>query len=356
MTTNTATPNTATPNTAALNTEAPNTATPNTARTVLFDETGGPDVLRVEEVPLPAPGPGEVLVRVEALGLNRAEALFRAGAYYYQPALPGSRLGYEAAGTVEAVGPGVSAHSPGDAVLTGPGIEMSAQGVYADRVVLPATAVVARPAGLDAVTGAATWLTYSTAYGGMLETGGLRPGDHVVVTAASSGVGVAALQTAARIGAVPIAVTRTGEKRRQLLDNGAALVVASDTDDVVKEVRRFTGDKGAELIFDAVGGPGLAELARSATTTGTVVVYGSLDRRLMAVPLNWPMTVHGYANTHLSSTPEGLRRINAFIASGLRDGTFRPVVGEVFEGLESIRDAHRLMESNEHVGKIVVRL
>ncbi|MGW0536397.1 zinc-dependent alcohol dehydrogenase family protein [Streptomyces sp. NPDC003032] len=330
--------------------------TTTTARTVLFDEIGGPEVLRVEDLPLPAPGPGEVLVRVEALGLNRADTLFRSGAYYYQPTLPASRLGYEASGVVEAVGEGVSAHSPGDAVLTGPGIEMGAQGVHADRLVLPAGSLVPRPAGLDAVTAAATWLTYSTAYGGMLESGGLRPGDHVVITAASSGVGVAALQTAARIGAVPIAVTRTGGKRRQLLDHGAALVVASDTEDVVKEVHRFTGGKGAELVFDAVGGPGLAETARAATVDGTVVVYGSLDGRPTQMPLNWPVAVRGYANDHFASSAGGLRRVNAFIASGLRDGTFRPVVAEVFEGLDRIQDAHRLMEANDHVGKIVIEL
>ncbi|MGW2227038.1 zinc-dependent alcohol dehydrogenase family protein [Streptomyces formicae] len=329
----------------------------NTARTVLFDEVGGPDVLRVEELPLPAPGPGEVLVRVEALGLNRAEALFRAGTYYYPPTLPASRLGYEAAGIVEAVGEGVTGYAPGDAVLTGPGIEMSARGVYADRVVLPVDSVLPRPAGLDAVTGAATWLAYSTAYGGMLETGGLRPGDHVVITAASSGVGIAALQTAARIGAVPIAVTRTDEKRQRLLDHGAALVIASDTEDVVKEVHRFTGGKGAELIFDAVGGAGLAELSGAAVTGGTVVVYGFLDRRHpMQMPLNWPLTVRGYANAQMSEDAEGRRRVNAFIESGVRDGTLRPVVAEVFEGLESIRDAHRLLEANGHVGKVVVRL
>ncbi|MEU6821958.1 zinc-dependent alcohol dehydrogenase family protein [Streptomyces atriruber] len=326
--------------------------TTTTARTVLFDEVGGPDVLRIEELPLPAPGPGEVLLRVEALGLNRADTLFRAGLYFYQPSLPASRLGHEASGIVEAVGDDVRDLSPGDAVLTGPGIEMSTQGVHADRVVLPARAVQPRPAGLDAVT----WLTYSTAYGGLLETGGLRPGDHVVITAASSGVGVAALQTAARIGAVPIAVTRTGAKERQLRDSGAALVIASDTADVVQEVRRFTADRGAELVFDAVGGPGTAELARALTPEGTVVVYGTLDRRPLTMPLNWPLSVHGYADAHLTSTPDGLRRVNAFIASGLRDGTFRPVIGEVFEGLDRIRDAHRLMESNAHVGKIVVRL
>ncbi|MFJ2768116.1 zinc-dependent alcohol dehydrogenase family protein [Streptomyces sp. NPDC087300] len=347
-----------TTNTARTSSTRTGTApTPATARTVLFDELGGPEVLRVEELPLPAPGPGEVLVRVEALGLNRAEALFRAGTYYYRPNLPASRLGYEAAGIVEAVGDGVRAHSPGDAVMTGPGIEMSAQGVYADRVVLPADSVVARPAGLDAVTAAATWLAYSTAYGGMLEAGGLRPGDHVVITAASSGVGIAALQTATRIGAVPIAVTRTGAKRRQLLDHGAALVVASDTEDVVEKVRRFTGGKGAELVFDAVGGAGLAELSGAATADGTVVVYGFLDASTpMQMPLNWPLTVRGYANSRLSEGAAGRRRVNAFIESGIRDGTFRPAVAEVFEGLERIGDAHRLLEANEHVGKVVVRV
>ncbi|MEU1333703.1 zinc-binding dehydrogenase [Streptomyces sp. NPDC005865] len=76
----------------------------------------------------------------------------------------------------------------------------------------------------------------------------------------------------------------------------------------------------------------------------------------MAMPFNWPLSVHGYANSRLTTTPDGLRRVNAFIASGVRDGTLRPVVGEVFDGLDRIRDAHRLMESNDHVGKIVVRL
>lgn len=146
-----------------------------TARTVVFHELGDPEVLTIEDLELPAPGPGEVLIRIEALGLNRAEALFRAGTYYYLPTLPGSRLGYESAGVIEAVGPDVTEFAVGDEVSTGPNIEMSSAGVYAERVVLPVNSVVPRPAGLDAVTGAATWLTYSTAYGGMLETGGCAP-------------------------------------------------------------------------------------------------------------------------------------------------------------------------------------
>ena len=104
---------------------------------MLFHELGGPDVLTVEEVQLPAPGPGEVLVRVEALALNRAEALFRSGGYYYQPTLPGSRNGYEAAGRVEAVGEGVTGFAPGDPVLSAGNFELGAHGVYGDRSCCP---------------------------------------------------------------------------------------------------------------------------------------------------------------------------------------------------------------------------
>ncbi|MBB5917469.1 NADPH:quinone reductase-like Zn-dependent oxidoreductase [Nocardia transvalensis] len=327
-----------------------------TARTVVFHELGDPDVLTIENRELRAPGPREVRIRVEALGLNRAEALFRAGTYYYLPTLPDSRLGYESSGVIEEIGKDVTEFTVGQNVSTGPNIEMSAAGVYAERVVLPVESVVPRPEGLDAVTGAATWLTYSTAYGGMVETGGLHPGDHVLITAASSGVGIAALQTAARIGAIPIAVTRTGEKRQHLLDNGAAHVLASSETDVVAETRRITGGAGAQLIFDAVGGPGLAELSTAATHNGTIVVYGWLDQRPMAMPMNWPLRILGYANMELSATAAGRRRLDHWIASGIRDGVLRPHVGAVFEGLDSIREAHRLMESSTHTGKIVVKL
>ncbi|MGW2724349.1 zinc-dependent alcohol dehydrogenase family protein [Streptomyces sp. NPDC001492] len=332
---------------------------PTTARTVLFHEIGGPEVLTVEDVPVPDPAPGQVAVRVEALGLNRAEALFRSGGYYYQPALPASRLGYEAAGVVEAVGEGVTELAVGDPVMTGPGIEMSAQGVYAERVVLPETAVLRRPASVDAVTGAAAWLTYTTAYGALLETARLRPGDHVLITGASSGVGTAAIQVARRIGAIPLATTRTEDKRERLLELGAAEVIvtgASAPEAVAKEVKRLTGGNGAEVIFDAIGGPGFGPLAEGLAPGGSVVVYGWLDTRPAEIPRNWPFTLHTYANLILTGTPAGRRRSTAFLDAGLADGGFRPVVGEVLDGLDRIQDAHRLMESNRHTGKIVVRV
>ncbi|MGX1133295.1 NADPH:quinone reductase-like Zn-dependent oxidoreductase [Streptomyces glaucescens] len=325
-----------------------------TARTVLFHEIGGPEVLRVEETRLPDPGPGEVLIDVAAIALNRAEALFRAGRYFYQPTLPASRNGYEAAGTVAAVGPGVTAFAPGDPVMAAGDIELGSQGVHGDRILLPEDRVVSRPADVDPVVAAAVWVGYSTAYGALVRTAGLAAGDHVLITGASSGTGTAAIQVARRAGAVPIATTRTEDKRRQLLDLGAEHVIVTGGEDIAKETRRVTGGRGAEVVFDAIGGATFRELGDAVVEGGTLVSYGWLDRLPIELPMNWPLTVHGYNNLAMSGSADGRRRTSRYLASGLADGTLRPVVAEVFDGLDRIQDAHRLMESNRHTGKIVL--
>ncbi|MFJ3308182.1 zinc-dependent alcohol dehydrogenase family protein [Streptomyces sp. NPDC086549] len=326
------------------------------ARAVLFHEIGGPDVLTVEEVELAAPGPGEVLVRVEALGLNRAEAMFRSGDYYYQPTLPGSRNGYEAAGVVEAVGEGVTAFAPGDPVMSAANFGLDTHGVYGDRVVLPVSALVPRPAGVDVVTAAAVWLTYTTAYGALVERAGLVPGQRVLITGGSSGVGTAAIQVVRRAGAVPIVTTRTGVKRQRLLDLGAEHVIVSGEEDVLKETKRLTGGDGVDIVLDAIGGPGFAALGEATVWDGTLICYGWLDPRPIQLPRQWPLTVHGYANTVVTRDRRGRHRAAHYVGSGLADGTLAPVVAEVFDGLDHIREAHRLMESNRHTGKIVVRV
>ncbi|GGR17086.1 NADPH:quinone reductase [Streptomyces aurantiogriseus] len=323
---------------------------------MLFHEIGGPEVLTVEEVGLPDPAPGEVLVRVEALALNRAEVLFRAGQYYYQPTLPGSRNGYEAAGEVEAVGEGVTSFAPGDLVMSAGNFELSAHGVHADRVLLPDTALVPRPSGTDAITAAAVWLTYTTAYGALVERAGMTPGDRILITGASSGVGTAAIQVARRAGAVPIVTTRTEAKRQRLYELGAEHVIVSEDEDVVKETKRLTGGRGADIVLDAIGGAGFAALGEAVVEDGTLVSYGWLDEQPILLPRQWPLTVHGYANFAVTDTEAGRHRASHYVNSGLTDGTLRPVVAEVFEGLDHIRDAHRLMESNAQVGKIVVRV
>ncbi|MFB9469571.1 zinc-dependent alcohol dehydrogenase family protein [Nonomuraea salmonea] len=318
---------------------------------MLFHELGGPDVLKIEDVRLDAPGPGEVRVRVEAIGLNRAEALFRAGTYYYQPALPGSRLGFEAAGTVEEVGPEVAGFAPGDAVSILSDQEMSRHGVYADRVNVPAGCLL--PSRVDPVTGAALWTTYLTAYGALVEAGRINPGDSVVITAASSGVGLAAIQIANHLGAVPIAVTRTAAKSARLLQAGAAHVIAADEDDLAGRVAAVTGGQGARVVFDAVAGPGLSELAETVAADGLLIVYGWLDPRPAPLPMNWPITVHGYHVGLVTADPGRMKRARALIEAGLRAGTLKPVIDRTFD-LADIVEAHRHLESNTQIGKIVV--
>jgi NADPH2:quinone reductase len=157
-------------------------------------------------------GPGEVRIDVRALGLNRAEVLFRQGLYLTQPSLP-SRLGYECAGVVSAVGEGVDGFAVGERVGTVPLVDMSTQGVWAEQVVVPATAVVRSPDSLTDAQAAAIWIAYGTAWGGLVEAGGLSAGDVAVIPAASSSTGIAALQIARHLGATSVAVTRTDAKK-----------------------------------------------------------------------------------------------------------------------------------------------
>ncbi|WP_327144825.1 zinc-dependent alcohol dehydrogenase family protein [Nocardia sp. NBC_01327] len=326
------------------------------ARTVLFDETGGPDVLRLAELDIGEPGAGQVRVRIDAIGLNRGEALLRAGSYYYDAVLPDSRLGNEAAGVIEAVGSGVTGFDIGDTVsiVAKPTDEgMSAHGVYADRVLVGANRLLHRPAHIDAITGAAVWTSAFTAYGALVEIGRVRAGDTVVVTAASSGVGMAALQIARYLGATPIAVTRTGKKADRLRNAGAEHVIAGDNGDVAERIRALTDGTGARIIFDGVAGPGLPDLARAVAPDGIFLVYGSLDTRTTPLPMWWPINVYGYAVFHVYADTERACRAETFIGNGLRDGALTPVIDRTFD-LTEIVEAHRYLESNEQAGKIVV--
>ena len=325
-------------------------------RTVRFHELGGPEVLRLEDVPVGEPGAGELLIRVDAIGLNRAEVLFRSGQYIEPARLP-ARLGIEAAGIVEAVGADVTGFATGQQVSVVPAFSMNDHGVYAERAVVPARAVLRRPDGLDAIAGAAVWMPYMTAYGALVEVGGMRAGDTVVLTAASSSVGLAAIQVARSVGAVPVATTRTRAKREALLKAGAAEVIVTAEDDVVGRVLELTAGRGAEFVFDAVAGPGVVDLARVVAPGGTLFLYGALSGEPTPYPgfdLGMPaLNMRTYTLPETTRDPERLRRAEAFVTAGLSTGVFAPVVDRVF-ALEEIAEAHRYMEAGSQVGKIVV--
>lgn len=326
------------------------------ARVVRFHETGGPEVLRIEELDVPPPGKAEVQIKVKALGLNRAEAMFRRGRYLETPKLP-AKLGYEAAGTVAAVGTGVSGFAVGDAVSTIPSFSLNTYGLYGELANAPASAVVKHPPSLSWEEAAAVWMQYLTAYGALIDIAALAKGDTVVIPAASSSVGLAAIQIANRVGATPVALTRGSSKRQALVDAGAAHVVATDEQDLVKEVLALTGGRGARVVFDPVGGPTVAKLVQATSRLGIVFLYGALSTEPTPLPLfdvlaKW-ITLRGYVLMEITGDPARLERGKTFVNAGLADGSFKPLIARTFP-LDQIVEAHRYLESNQQVGKVVV--
>jgi NADPH:quinone reductase len=323
---------------------------------VRFHETGDADVLKIEDLPLVDPGPGEVRLKVEAIGLNRAEIMFRRGQYLESPVLP-SRIGYEAAGVIDAIGPDVSGIQLGDRVSTIPSFSVGQYGVYGESAIVPAFAAARYPDTLSAVEGAAIWMQYMTAYGALMEFGRLEENHTVLITAASSSVGLAAIQIVKSVGALSIATTRGAAKRQFLLDHGANHVIVTDEEDLETQVKEITVGKGADLIFDPISGPFLENLAKAAAPGAMIFEYGALSVEPARFPLfealGKGLTIRGYTLFEIVKNPNKRAAGKRFIYSGLESGALKPVIDSTFS-LDNIAEAHRYMESNRQKGKIVV--
>ena len=325
-------------------------------RIVRFHETGGAEVLKLEDAPLQEPGEGEVRLKVEAVGLNRAEVMYRQGQYLENP-IPPSRIGYEASGTIDAIGPGVDGFAIGERVSTIPSFSMQNYGVYGESAVVPAFAVAHYPETLSPMEGTSIWMQYLTAFGALVHFGQLRAGDVVVITAASSSVGLAAIQIVKAAGAVSIATTRGPEKKTALLEAGADHVVVTNEESLPERVEAITAGQGARLIFDPVGGPYLETLAEAAARQGIIFEYGALSPEPTPYPLftalKKGLTVRAYTLFEIVSDREALERGKRYVYDGLASGALRPLIDRTFP-LDAIADAHRYMESNQQLGKIVV--
>ncbi len=323
---------------------------------VLFYETGGADVLKVEELPLKEPGQGEVRLKVEAIGLNRAEIMFRNGQYLQVPEFP-SRLGYEAAGVIDAIGPDVTGFKVGDRVSTIPAFSMGQYGVYGESAIVPVHAVASYPDSLTATEGTSIWMQYLTAFGALVEYGRVKENDAVLITAASSSVGLGAIQIAKAAGAVAIATTRGPRKRQSLLEAGADHVIVTDEEDLSERVMAITDGKGANIIFDPIGGPQVTALAQAAAQGATIFEYGGLSPEPTPYPLlqalRKGLSVRGYTLFEITGDAEKLARAKHYINDGLQSGALKPILARTFS-LDNISDAHRFMESNQQIGKIVV--
>ncbi|MCP1757480.1 zinc-dependent alcohol dehydrogenase family protein [Bradyrhizobium elkanii] len=326
------------------------------ARVVRFHQHGGPEVLRIEEIAIAPPARGEVQIRVKALGLNRAEASLRRGSYIETATLP-SGLGLEAAGIVAAIGEGVEEFAPGDAVSVVPPVSMVRWPAHAELATFPAELVVKHPPALGFETAAAVWMQYLTAFGALFDLARLGRGEFVVITAASSSVGLAAIQIANRIGAVPIAVTRTSAKAEALREAGAAHVIASAQQDLQSRLEQIAGPNGVRVVLDAVGGPAFVPLTAAMATGGILIEYGGLSPEPTPFPLanvlGKSLTLRGYLVHEIVRDPVRLAAAKAFILDGLADGALKPIIARTFP-FEEIVEAHRYLESNTQFGKIVV--
>ncbi len=327
-------------------------------RVIRFHEYGEPDVLRIDDVEVSQPAADEIQITVRAIGLNRAEVMFRRHAYLQEAVFP-STLGYEAAGTIRAIGADVAEFAKGDAVSVIPTLDMARWGTYGEVINIPARHVVKHPENLSFEQAAASWMQYVTAWGALIDQAKLSAGDFVIVSAASSSVGIAAFQIARSVGATVIATTRTGAKAEALRKAGAHYVIATAEEDLPTRVMEITESKGARVVFDPIGGPAIAQLADCMSVGGILLEYGALSAEEGQFPqlavLGKSLTLKGYLYTEIVSDDAILDRAKTFINDGLRSGTLDPLIARTF-AFDQVQEATRFLESNEQIGKIVVTL
>ena len=236
-------------------------------KAIQIHETGGPEVLKLAELPIPQPGPGQVLIRVEAVGVNFIEIYFRKGTY--KAALPFTP-GREAAGTVEELGPGVTGFAAGDAVAS-----VSVLGSYAEYALVPAASLVKVPAGLSMQQAAAALLQGMTAHYLSHSTYPLKAGDTALIHAGAGGVGLLLTQMASSLGARVITTVSTAAKAKLSLEAGAADVILYMEKDFVEEVKRLTGGKGVDVVYDSVGRTSFEGSLNCLRPRGLLALFGA---------------------------------------------------------------------------------
>jgi NADPH2:quinone reductase len=326
---------------------------PATMRAVIH-EPGGPEGMRVDAVPTPAPRPGELLIRVGAAGVNRPDVQQRKGAYPPPPdASP--RLGLEVAGEVVALGEGAAGFAVGTQVCG-----LANGGGYAEYCAVPATQCLPWPVGYDAVRAAALPETYFTVWANLFMLGRLSPGETVLVHGGTSGIGVTAIQLAEALGSRAYATAGSADKVRACMALGAAGAVNYREADFVDSVREWTGGRGVDVVLDMVGAPYFPRNLRSLARDGRLVQIAFLEgAKVESLDLT-PIMVRRLTVTGSTMRPRTAAE-KAEIADALRatvwpllaEGRCAPLIHATFT-LEQVADAHRLMESSAHIGKIML--
>ena len=316
-------------------------------------EPGGPEVLRPTTRPRPVAGPGDVLVKVAAAGVNRPDVVQRQGNYKPPPGAT-DIPGLEIAGTVAALGDGVTGLKIGDPVCA-----LVVGGGYAEYCPAPAAQCLPIPKGLSPVEGGALPETFFTVWTNLYDRGRLQPGETLLIHGGSSGIGTTAIQVAAAFGAKVITTAGSAEKCEACVKLGAAKAINYREQDFVEAVKEFTGGKGADVIVDMVGGDYIEKNLRALAVEGRLVSIGfqkgaKAEINFMPMMLK-RQTITGSTLRIQSVESKGriARSLREKVWPLIEQGRIRPIVHATFP-LAQAADAHRLMESSAHIGKIVL--
>jgi NADPH2:quinone reductase len=317
-------------------------------KAIRIREFGGPEVMRVEEVPDLKPGPGEVVVCIEAAGVNPVEAYIRSGTYALKPALPYTP-GNDGGGVVAAVGQGVTKVKPGDRVYTAG----SLSGTYAEQALCMEARVHPLPQRASFAQGAAMGVPYSTAYRAMFQKARAMPSETMLVHGASGGVGTAAVQLGRAAGLLVVGTAGSEKGCALVAEQGAHLVLDHTQPDYLDGLMKFTAGRGADLILEMLANKNLAKDLSVVAQKGRIVVIGNRG----TIEINPRDAMSREASIHgvmvFGSSEFEMRSMHAALVAGLENGALRPVIGQQFSLADAPRAHQAAMEAKAY-GKIVL--
>lgn len=321
-------------------------------KAILCSQFGGPAALALESMETSALGAGEVRIEVHACGINFPDVLMVTGKHQLTPALP-FVPGGEVAGIVREVATDVTAHSVGQRVMA-----VTFTGGLAEEVVAPAHTVVPVPAQMDFVTAAVFQGGHTVAYYALKRRGGLAAGEVLLVLGAAGGVGLAAVQLGKAMGARVIAAASTDEKLASAVQNGAGETINTAGENLKEKVKALTGGRGADVIFDPVGGDQFDQVTRCINVNGRILVVGFASGRIPQYPVNLALlkscSIVGVNHQHFFVTaPDEAESDITELLQMYKDGLIRPVIDRVYP-LEKVADALNHVGNRRAIGKVVV--